>query len=93
MLNSAEVIKLFPCLTQLSMKCSILINMKMPTFSYLLAEKYSCSAMLVLGKKEVAIDSDLRFISRRNFTLTGVEHEKSFITSRPSLQFDGLSVL
>ena len=62
--SGPEVIKLFSCSTQLSMKISLLINMKMPTigftFTYLLAEKFSCSARF--NKKELAIDSKLRFI-------------------------------
>ena len=66
------------------MQFSLLINMKMPTiFSYLLAEKFSCSAMF--SKKEFAIVSNLKFISRTNFMLSSVEHEKSFITSGPDL--------
>ena len=72
-------IKLFSCSTQLSMKFSLLINMKMPTqlaFSYSLAEKFSCSDMF--SKKEFGIVSNLRF-----FMLSWVEHEKSVITSGP----------
>ena len=37
----------------------------------------------MFSKKEFAIISNLRFISRTNFTLSLVEHEKSFITLRP----------
>ena len=71
------------------MKISLLINMKMPTsfqlaFSYLLAEKFSCSA--IVTKKEFAIVSNLRFIRSTFFMLSWVEHEKSFITSGPKLQ-------
>ena len=50
-------------------------------FSYLLAEKFSCSAMF--SKTEFAIISNSRFISRTNFMLSWVEHEKSFMTSGP----------
>ena len=39
-----EVIKHFSCSTQLCMTISLLKPMEMPTFSYLLAEKFSCSA-------------------------------------------------
>ena len=82
-----KVIKLFSCSTQLSMKISLLTNMKMPTmqlllaFSYLLAEKFSCSA--ICSKKEFAIVRNLKFISRANFMLNWVEHEKGFITLGP----------
>ena len=55
----------------------------MLAFSYLLAEKFSCSALL--KGKEFGIVSNLRFISRTNFVLSCVEHEKSFITSGPGL--------
>ena len=46
--------------------------MKMPT--YLLAQKFSGSA--IFNKKEFAVVSNLRFISRTNFMLSWVEHEK-----------------
>ena len=45
-------------------------------FSYLLAEKFSCSAMF--SKKEFVIVSNLRFISRTNFVLSCVQHKKVF---------------
>ena len=66
--ESGPKVKLFSCSTQLSMKFSLLINMKMPTIVgifILLAEKFSCSAMF--SKKEFAIVSNFRFISRKNF--------------------------
>ena len=47
-------------------------------FSYLLAEKVSCSDKC--NKKECAIVSNLRFISKTNFILIWVGHEKRFIT-------------
>ena len=58
------------------MKVSLLINMKMPTivgififillaFSYLLAEKFSCSAMF--SKNELDIVSNFRLISMKKF--------------------------
>ena len=64
--SSPEVIKLFSCSTQLSMKLSLLINMKMPTaFLHLLAEKNPCSALF--SKKEFAVVGSLSFISMTNF--------------------------
>ena len=39
-------------------------------------------------KKKIAIVSNLRFISRKNFMLSLDEHEKSFITSGPGLTAD-----
>ena len=43
-----SIIKLFSCSTQLRMKFSLLINMKMPTIVgiFILTEKFSCSALL-----------------------------------------------
>ena len=46
--SSPEDIELLSCSTQLSMKFSLQISMKMPRrvgISYLLAEKFSCSTM------------------------------------------------
>ena len=39
----------------------------------------------MFSKKEFAIVSNLRFISRTNFMLSYVEHEKSFITLGPGI--------
>ena len=63
-----EVIKKISCSIQLSMKFSLLINMKRPTIFGIfifIAEKCSCSA--VFSKKEFAVVSNLRFISRTKF--------------------------
>ena len=53
-----EVIKLFSCSIQLSMKFFQLINIKCQklAFSYLLAEKISCSAMF--NKKDFAFQHE-----------------------------------
>ena len=72
-----KVIKLFLCSTQLSMTFSLLINMKMPTIvdiSIFISRKCSCSA--IFSKKEFAIVSNLRFMSKINFMLSWGEHEK-----------------
>ena len=63
--SGPKVIKLLSCSTQLSMKLSLLINMNM---AYLLAEKFSCSAMF--SQKEFAVVSNFRFIIRTNFMLS-----------------------
>ena len=60
--SGPKVIKLFSCSTQLSMKFSLLINMKMPTIT-----------QLCLARKNLV--SNLRFITRTNFILSWVEHE------------------
>ena len=65
--------KTFLCSFQLSMKFSLLINVKIPIkvgvfFSILLAEKFSCSSMF--SKEEFAIVSNLRYIIRTNFILS-----------------------
>ena len=69
--SGSEVIKIFSGSTQLSLKFSLLINMKMPTIVGIfifLAEKFSCSAMF--SKKEFAVDSNFEFISTTNFMLS-----------------------
>ena len=69
----------FSCSTQLSMKFSLLINMKMPILVNMkmptivgififISREISCSAKF--SKKEFAIVSNLRFISRTNFMLS-----------------------
>ena len=58
---------------------SMLISMKMPTIVGIfifISREISYSAMF--SKKEFAIISNLRFISRTNFLLSLVEHEKKF---------------
>ena len=73
-LYKSLVLKLFSCSSQLSMKFSLQINMKIPTYSS--AGKFSCST--IFSKTEFAIVSNMRFISRTNFMLRGVEHENNF---------------
>ena len=61
-------------------------------FSYLLAEKFTCSDLL--NKEEFAIDSYLIFISRTNFMLSWVEHEKTVYNLRArsdAAEFGGYS--
>ena len=77
--SGPEVIKLLSCLTKLSMKFSLLINMIMPTIVGIfifISREISWSAMF--SKKEFAIISNLRFISWTNFMLSWVEHEKIY---------------
>ena len=70
---SPKVTKLFSCSTQLSMKFSLLINMKMLTivriFVFISREIFMLSYYM-FSKKELAIISNLRFISRTNFMLS-----------------------
>ena len=71
---------------KVSMKISLLIMKYVKlAFSYLLAENFWCSAMF--SKKEFAINSNLKFISRTNFTLSWGEHEKDFITKGPDQNY------
>ena len=46
--------------------------------------------MLVTNVKMPTIVGILTFISRINFVLSRVKHEKSFITSGPGLELEGL---
>ena len=87
-LSDPEIIKLFSCSAQLSLKFSLLINMKKSTivgiFIFISRESFMLS---YFSKKEFGmIVSNLRFISMKKFMLSWVEHEKSFITSGPDLR-------
>ena len=53
-------------------------------FSYLLADKFSFSAMFI--KKECAIINNLRFINRTSFMLSLDEHKTRFKTPGPCLK-------
>ena len=69
--SGPEVIKLFMP-NSAEHEISLLINMKMPT-----------KEISMFSKKEIAMFSNLIFISKTNFMLSWVEHEKSFITPGP----------
>ena len=71
--SGPKVIKLFSCSAQVSMNFFLLIN----AFAYLLAEKISCYP--IFTKKEFAIVSNLRLISRTHALLS----MKSFTISVP----------
>ena len=75
--------KLFSCSTQLKMKFSLLINMKMPTnigiFIFISLENSTAK----LSKKTAELVSNLLFVSRETFMLSWVEHEKGSITLGP----------
>ena len=92
------VIKLFSCSTQLSMKFHLVMKMKIPsikTFScstrwnkntnnlnfFMLNQLSMLSWTWKKFKKCVSI---LRFISKANFILSWVEHEKKFYNLEPS---------
>ena len=77
------VIKLFPCSTQLSTKFILLINVKMPTFISMIN---TTSAERLYKQETSSFVGIVVFMSSWNFVLSWVEHEKSFITPRPSLQ-------
>ena len=72
-----ELIKLFSCSTQLSMKLSLLIN---NSWHFHIYRQRNFHAQLICLAR---MNLQLRFISRRNFMLSWVEHEKSFIILRP----------
>ena len=57
--------------------------MKMPTIDLSCCKFFLPEFFLTFSKKEFAIVSNLRFISRTNFMLSWLEHEKSFITAGP----------
>ena len=78
------VIKKFSCSTQLSVKFILLINLKVLTIflNFFHAQlSWACSAELSMEK--VLIVGFFIFMTKWNFMLSWVEHEKSFISSRP----------
>ena len=82
--SGPEVIKLFSCSTQLSIKFEMLISVKnIKKFSFFQAQISLESIFLLINVKMPTTVGILTFISRKNFMLSGVEHEKSFITSGP----------
>ena len=93
--SGPEVINVFSCSTQLSMKFHLVIKIKKhQQLNYFHAQlSWACSAEL--GMKEVLKNGCiLRFISKINFVLSWVEHEKKFITSGPVCEwFSGVDTL
>ena len=81
-----EVIQLFSCSTQLSTKFQLLIKLK-----YWQIKKFHASILsdvvfiLLINVKMPTVVGILTFMSRIDFVLSLVEHEKSFITSGPGL--------
>ena len=66
-----EVIKRFSCSTELSLKFSLLINMKMQTIVGIfifISREISCSA--IFNKIEFVVVTNLRFISMKHFMLS-----------------------
>ena len=87
--SGPEVIEVFSCSTHLSRKFVLLINLKLliiPNFFLLNIAEHEISSG---NKYENANNSWIFiFISRENFMLSWVEHEKSFITSGPECTQD-----
>ena len=81
-----EVIKLFSCSTQLSIKFQLLIKTKLLKNANFLAFKLSNVAFsMLINVKMPTLVGILTFISMLNFVLSWIEHEKSFIVPRPDL--------
>ena len=82
--SGPEVIKLFLCSTQISMKFVLLINLKLLTIanSFLL-NITSMKISLLMNMKMPTFVGVFIFISRENFMLSWVEYKKRFITSEP----------
>ena len=78
-----EVIKLFSCSTQLSTKFEQLIKTKIPTNKEVTCFKSHNVFIMLINVKMPTIVGILTFMSRINFVLSRVEHEKSFITLGP----------
>ena len=80
-----KVIKLFSCSTQLSMKFTMLINIKMPTIVGILTfiSMTNITSERLKARYFFLLIGILVFMSSLNFMLSCVEHEKSFVTSGP----------
>ena len=77
MQSGPEIIKLFSCSTQMSMKFVLQINLKLLTISnYCLLNKLSLKIPLLIDMKMPTIVGIFIFIRRDNFMLSRVEHEK-----------------
>ena len=84
-----EVIKLFSCSTELSVKFQMLIKtimLKNKDFSCFQTLTVDVVFIMLINVKMPTIVGILTFMSRINFMLSRVEHEKSFITSGPGVQ-------
>ena len=75
--SGPEVIKLFSCSTQLSMKFVLLIYLKLLTILN--------SFLLNIADLENFSVNKYENANRENFMLSWVEHEKKFITSGPDI--------
>ena len=75
-----EVIKLFSCSTQLSMKYQLLIKTKIPPNKEVSCFKSlrCCVFIMLINVKMPTIVGILTFICRKNFVLSRVEPEKKF---------------
>ena len=73
--SGPEVIKRFSRLTQLSMKLALLINLKLLIIG---------NSLLLNIPEHEHFSANKHENARRNFMLSWVEHEKSFITSGPA---------
>ena len=80
-----EVIKLFSCSTQLSMKFKMLKDIKIAIINGNFTFEWPKPIIYPANKQFVGI---LTIMSRINFDLSWVEHEKSFITSGPVVGAD-----
>ena len=81
MLTWPEVVKLFPCSTQLSVKFQRLIKTNIPKseeVSYF--KSLRVVFIMLINIKMPKIVSILTSMKRINFVLSCIEHENSFIT-------------
>ena len=79
-LDQPEVIRLFSCSAQMSMKCFMLINLKLLTLAKSFLQSLSRLSMQLsplINIKMPLIVGIFIFISRENFMFSWVEHEKS----------------
>ena len=85
-----EVIKPFPCSTQLSMKFKMLISLNISRNSVFFLAQISLECYFLLRNVKMPTTVGiLTIMDRKNFMLNWAEHEKSFITLGPGYGAEG----
>ena len=91
--SGPEVIKIFSCSTQLSMKFVLLINLKLFVIPFFFSclTKLSMKFSLLINMKMPTIVGIFIFISKENFMLSWVEHETSGLFALPHVPSEKVS--
>ena len=82
-LPGPKIIKYFSCSTPLSMKFKLLINTEISKINGNISLNHQSQSFILLINVKITIVGILTFMSRVDFMLSWVEHEKSVIISGP----------